>query len=328
MSNTSIDSSSSILLDLIQASIILPIMEKYMTVLLYIAGFIGSVLNIFIFLQKQFRFKSCSTYFLATSITDFFFINTFILMQLISLFNPTIFIVMTKTNLWCKLSNYFFFLLPCLASTYITFASIDRFCASSSNNKLQKFNQLKFSRILSLIILLFWLLFSLHIIISYNRIQINPTSSVRCTVQLNLVDIFIFLDGFFYAIFNGIIVPFVLIIFGLLIFRNVKFISYRIYPQQLSNNLLSYRSNKHLIRMLLFQVSVTILLYIPYITYYLYGIYNSSPSQLLNLLIYRIFNYIARWFWLVIYCKNFYINIISSKTFRKILKRKFFYIIF
>jgi len=54
--------------DLIQAAIILPIMEKYITVLLYSFGFLGSLLNIFNFLQKRLRIESCSTYFLAASI--------------------------------------------------------------------------------------------------------------------------------------------------------------------------------------------------------------------------------------------------------------------
>ncbi|CAF3525882.1 unnamed protein product, partial [Rotaria sp. Silwood2] len=193
--------------------------------------------------------------------------------------------------------------------------------------RLQKVNQLKISRILAIIILLFWLLFSSHILISYNRIKITPTSSIRCTPQLNLAGIFIFLDGFFYAIFNGIIVPLFLIIFGLLIFRNIRFISHRTYPQQLSINSLSHRSNQHLMKMLLFQVSVTVILNIPYIIYYLYGIYNPAPSEPLCLLIYRIFSYIARWLWFMNYCKTFYINIISSKTFRNILKRRFVYII-
>ncbi|CAF0976946.1 unnamed protein product [Rotaria sp. Silwood1] len=327
MSNISTNSPNTVSLDLIRASIILPIMEKYIIIFLYIIGSIGSVLNIFMFLQKRFRCKSCSTYFISTSITDFCIINTFILMQLLSLFNPTMFIIATKTNLWCKLTNYFYFLLPCLASTYITFASIDRYCASSSNNQLQKFNQLKISRILALIILFFWLIFSLHIIISYNRIQITPTSSIRCTPQLNLAGVFIFLDGFFYSIFNGIIVPLLLIIFGLLIFRNVKFISHRTYPQQLSINSFSHRSNQHLITMLLFQVSITVILNIPYIVNYLYGIYNPTPSQPLYLLIYSIFNYIGRWFWFMNYCKTFYINTLSSKTFRNILKRRFVYIV-
>jgi len=327
MSNSSSDHQSSLSSDLIEASIILPIMEKYILMFLYIAGFIGSILNICILLENRFRIKSCSTYFLLSSITDFIIINTFLLLQIISSLNLKIVVYITTTIIWCKLGNYLFFLLPCLASSYILLASIDRFCASSFNGTLQRLNQLKISRILALIVLLFWLIFSLHIPISYNRIRITPTSSINCTPQLNLAAIFIFLDGFFYAIFNWVIVPLFLIIFGLLIFRNINFIHQRTYPQPLAINIPANRNNQHLITMLLFQVSVTVILNIPYIVLYLYGIYNAPPKQLLPLLMYEIFSYLGTWFWFMNYCKNFYINTLSSKTFRNILKRRIIYLI-
>ncbi len=51
----------------------------------------------------------------------------------------------------------------------------------------------------------------------------------------------------------------------------------------------------------------------------LYEVYNTIPEQPLTLTIYKIFNYIERWFWFMNYCKNFSINILSSKT---LLKRR------
>jgi hypothetical protein len=324
MSNTSTTISPS---DIIQALIILPIVQKYIVVILYIFGFLGALLNIFILLQKRFRTKSCSTYFLANSMVDFCYINSFLLMGLISLFNLEIFASISSTNLWCKIGNYFYFLLPCLASTYITFASIDRFCASSFNDKLQKFNQLKISYILALIIFLIWSLFSIHILISYDRIHLTPTSPIQCTPKLDVAAIFIIIDGYFFALYNGVIIPICLIIFGLLIFRNVKIIHQRTFPQPIlttnnQRNIRITRGNQNLITMLLLQVSLTILLYIPFVVLYLYGIYNSPPQYSLSLLFYKIFSYIGTWFWFTNFCKTFYINILSSKTFRNILKRR------
>ena len=243
MSNTSTTITS---LDLIQASIILSIMEKYIIVLLYIFGFIGSLLNIFIFLQKRLRIKSCSIYFLVASMIDFCYINSFLLMQLISLFNPKVFSSINSTNIWCKFGNYFYFLLPCLASTYLTFASVDRFCASSSYNKLHKMNQLKISYILALLVFLIWSEFSLHIPISYDLIRSPRTNSTQCSPQLNVATVFIIIDGFFFALFNGIIVPSFLIIFGLLILRNVQLIHRRTIPQPvITSSIIDKSSNKY-----------------------------------------------------------------------------------
>ncbi|UJR32957.1 hypothetical protein I4U23_020420 [Adineta vaga] len=323
--------------DLIQAGRILPICEEYLIVMIYIFGFIGSLLNIFIFLQKRLRIKSCSIYFLLCSFVDFSFLNSFMLMHLISLFNLKPFSSINSTNFWCKLGNYFYFLLPCLTSTYLILTSIDRFCASSSNNKLQKLNQLKTTYLLTLFIFFIWISFALHIPIDYNLIQLSQTNNTQCTPSLNNVQLFVIIDGYFFALYNGIITPFFLVVFGLLILRNIKLIHRRTNPQLASTMILEVnhqinirltRGNQHLITMLLVQVSLTVLLNIPYITFYLYGIYNSTPRYWLSLLIYRICTYIARWFWFMNFSKSFYVNICSSQIFRNILKRRIIQLFF
>ncbi len=43
-----------LLSDLVRTSIILPIMDKYMLIIIYICGIIGSLFNVITFLQKQF----------------------------------------------------------------------------------------------------------------------------------------------------------------------------------------------------------------------------------------------------------------------------------
>ena len=113
--------------DIIRASIILPIMDKYMLVLLYITGIIGSILNMITFLHKHIRVNPCSTYFLSTSVIDFCIVHTVILIQIIPALNPSVSNAFLTSGPWCKYGNYLTFLLTCLSSTYITLASIDRF---------------------------------------------------------------------------------------------------------------------------------------------------------------------------------------------------------
>jgi len=142
--------------DLDRATLVLTVMDKYMMVLLYLVGIIGSLLNVFTFLQKQLRTNSCSNYFLSASIIEFCIVNTFILVQVIYSFNQPLSIYIITTNAWCKMGNYLLFVLPCLASIYITLATIDRFCTSSSYQKFRKMSQLKVSRILILLTFLLW----------------------------------------------------------------------------------------------------------------------------------------------------------------------------
>ena len=305
-------------------AIVLVNAEKYVFLCLYTFGTIGSLLNIYIFVQKRFRIKSCSNYFLASSVTDLFYINSFILLQLLSLFQAQIGRSIGSTVLWCKFGSYAYFLLPCLASTYITSASIDRFCASSSSNRLQQLSRNKISYIVVLSIFLFWALFALHIPIAYDRVRLNPNSSTTsCTPTLSIgATVFIIIDGFFYSLFNGLINPCFLILFGLLIYRNVRHFHRRIHPNA---NQIILRDNQHLIRMVLFQIILTIFLQFPFIVLYLYGIYHSTPTNSLALTFYQIFSYIARWFLSLNYCKAFYVNLCSSQTFRKLFQRKLFY---
>ncbi len=150
-------------IDLVRATLVLTVMDKYIMSLLYLVGIVGSLFNVFTFLQKQLRTISCSTYFLSASIIEFSIVNTFILVQVINSFNQQLLTYIITTNVWCKMGNYLLFVLPCLASTYITLATIDRFCTSSSYEKLRKMSQLKVSRILILLAFLLWALFSLHI---------------------------------------------------------------------------------------------------------------------------------------------------------------------
>ncbi|CAF4046168.1 unnamed protein product, partial [Rotaria sordida] len=122
-------------------------MDKYMIVILYIIGTLGAILNIITFLQKQIRRNSCSLYFLSSSIIDFCIMNVFILMEIITTFNKPLSDRIYSTNIWCKVGNYIMFILPCLSSSYITLASIDRFCISSLNQTLRKCSNFKISRI-------------------------------------------------------------------------------------------------------------------------------------------------------------------------------------
>lgn len=89
-----------VLPDLVRASIILPIMEEYMLIIIYICGIIGSLLNIFTLLQKQFRKNPCSLYFLSASTVDFNLMNLVLLMELLRYFNPNFYIYINTITIF------------------------------------------------------------------------------------------------------------------------------------------------------------------------------------------------------------------------------------
>ncbi|CAF3634898.1 unnamed protein product [Rotaria sp. Silwood1] len=317
--------------DIIQVSEILLQIDRYMIVILYIIGIIGSILNIITFVQKQIRNNSCSFYFLSSSIVDFFIMNIFILMEIITTFNKSLSDFIYSTRVWCKFGNYIMFLLPCLSSTYITLASVDRYCISSLNQTIRKLSNIKISRIVTCIVFLVWSLFGLHILIAYDRIRDITINTDRCTLQTSSATVFIVIDGFFFALFNGAIIPFILSIFGLLIFYNIKVSRQRVHFQSYrgNNNILNRtraivsRQNSHMIIMLLVQVLLTVIFNTPYIIVYLSTFYRRLSFDPLHLFLYIIFSFIARWFYYMNYCKTFYINTLTSELFRNSLRKQF-----
>jgi hypothetical protein len=291
-------------------------------------------LNVFTLLQKQFRKNPCSLYFLSASTTDFYIMNLVLLMDLMRYFNPKLFVYINSTTIWCQVGKYFTFLLSCLSSTYISLACIDRFCTSSHRENLRALSRIKVSRILIPLVLLIWILFSLHFFVTFDIIPSTPSNSYQCTYAPNLYIFYLLIDGYFFALFNGLIVPILLASFGVLIHRNVQQSRRRTAPIRNANinrtagtvvaapNLPLNRYNLHLITILFVQSIVTICLNIPYMIIYLNDVYNNVPTNQVRLLFYAIFTYMARWFWFMNYAKTFYINTLSSFVFRKILKKQ------
>jgi hypothetical protein len=315
--------------DVMRALIILPMMDEYVLIIVYICGIIGSLFNVFTLLQKQFRRNPCSLYFLSASTTDFFIMNLVLLMDLMRYFNPKFFNYISTTTIWCQLGKYFIYLLSCLSSTYICLACIDRFCASSHREKLRSLSRIKVSRILIPLALIIWILFSLHLFVTFDIILSTPTNSYQCTNAPNIYMFYLIIDGYFFAMFNGLIVPIFLASFGFLIYRNVQQSRRRTAPTRSTNinrpagvavrvpNLPLNRYNLHLITILLVQSILTIFLNIPYMIIYLNDVYNNVPTNQLFFLIFAIFTYMARWFWFTNYAKTFYVNTLSSRIYRK-----------
>ncbi|UJR20308.1 hypothetical protein I4U23_023439 [Adineta vaga] len=319
------------MLDVNKLSAILLIIDSYMIVILYITGVVGAILNIITFLQKQIRQNSCAVYFLSGSILDLCLMNVTILLDIIITFNKILSNRIYPSRVWCKLGNYLTFLLTCLSSSFITLASFDRFCMSSLNQTLRKWSRLIISRIVVIIMLMMWALFGLHVPIAYDYIQDPITNASRCTVQTSLAAVFIAIDGYFYSLFNGAIVPFLLLVFGIMIIYNVRKSRRRVAVQVEGRNnnsrieigTVRSRQNSHMIKMLLVQVLLTIILNIPYVIIYLLGFYQTIPADPLPLFVLITCSFIARWFYYMNYCKNFYVNTLTSALFRSSLRKQF-----
>jgi hypothetical protein len=89
-------------------------------------GMIGPIPNIITFVQKQIRANSFSVDFVATAIIDFGIMNVFLLLEMLTRFDPWVGTLIYSTRTWCKLGYFILSLLPCFSSTYLVLVSIDR----------------------------------------------------------------------------------------------------------------------------------------------------------------------------------------------------------
>jgi hypothetical protein len=123
------------------------------TPIIIVFGIIGNLLNIVILTRSVLLKHACSYYFLALAFTDLF-VSSFILT--INYLAMGYQIDLSTTSLIsCKLIRYVSNTSALLSTNFIVLASIDRYCASSSNMNRRKFSSLKFARLVIIFVLCF-----------------------------------------------------------------------------------------------------------------------------------------------------------------------------
>ena len=129
----------------------------YSTIFLF--GNVGSVLNVLVLMQRNYRENSCSYYILASTITNLFITNFIVLFRILLGFN----IDPTKTSwFFCKFRVYIAQVLTVLFRTYILLASVDRWTMTSRSAGRRAFTRLKVPKILIPSVAIFWSVFFLH----------------------------------------------------------------------------------------------------------------------------------------------------------------------
>ncbi|CAF0815243.1 unnamed protein product [Adineta ricciae] len=283
-----------------------------------VIGTIGNAFNIILFTRPSLRINPCSMYFLVGSINNFVFIYLFLLTDYLSnVWNVNI---PQNTQLLCKLISFIRYILFSLRLWFPVLASIDRFLSSSSKVEYRRLSSLSIGKRVIVSIYVFFFLLHAHIPIFFE--QAPYFDDYICSISSYEYHIF-------YNVFEpfmACILPIVLMcIFGMLIIRNVRSTRNRVVPY--GNNVRKERlrsNDRHMIRMLLFQILITILISIPYVattTYYtLTIIIFGHEFTLLELMIYRLTSIITRYLYDTSLITGFYIYTLASGKFRSELK--------
>ena len=225
-----------------------------MTVL--VAGVIGGLLNVVIFLSlRTFRQTPCGFYLVIMSIFNIGQLFTGLLSRvMISGFN----IDWTTTSLfYCKVRLLMFQLCTTVSYTCLCLATIDQYFATCSRPRWQQWSNLKLARRLVIGMTLLWILHAIPYAIFFEHVTSPSTQATTC-VNTN----YVFLQ--YRAYFAGLVLigclPVIItVLFGLLAYRNVKQLAYRAIP------LVRRELDKQLTTMVLIQVVVNFFTNIPFV---------------------------------------------------------------
>ncbi|CAF0809326.1 unnamed protein product [Adineta steineri] len=220
-----------------------------------VTGVVGNSLNIIILNRPNLRNHACSKYFLALASNNLIH-SLFIIYYLLSNgFNIDGELV---SNGLCKTLQYIGNVCAFLSPYFIILASIDRFCASSSNATLRRFSNLVVAKYLILIVVICSLLLHISNLVLYELQNDGYGCAIRSKTIINQIPLLI--QAFLFAA----VPPVLMLMFGFLTVYNIT------RTRVLQQVTRSYRRTEgQLIRMLFLQVVIYILLNIPLCVLYL-----------------------------------------------------------
>jgi hypothetical protein len=194
---------------------------------IFIAGVIGGLLTTIVFLSFQtFRRNPCAFHLSVMSFVNIGQLLTGLLSRITTNVSG---IDWTQSSLfYCKFRMYFLVVFTTISLICMCLATIDQYFATCHRPRWQQWSNLKSARCLSAASIVFGLLTSIPCLIYYTQQVSSITGNITCTAT---DEFFLKLNIYFYRLIISNILPlFVILVFGLLTYRNVKQIAYRTVP--------------------------------------------------------------------------------------------------
>lgn len=284
-----------------------------------IFGTFGNIFNIILFTRRTLRSNPCGLYFLGSSINNFIYVYTIILVGYLE--QSSYYSLQTSNVVLCKIRSIVLYMPFCLVLWFPVLASIDRFLSSSRNVRLRQWSTVPIARKIIIGLPLFFLVIHLHMPVFYQPI---------CFGDLCVCDVASSEYLIFFSIFGsliGCILPVLsMFIFAILTIRNVRSVQNRVAPQVNNGRGENTRPNEQqLTKMLLFQVLVTLLLSVPYIIITLYGVVyfvllRNTPSPVEELIFFFV-KYLLSLLYSTNAIAGFYIYTLTGPKFRSEAKQ-------
>ncbi|CAM4961405.1 unnamed protein product [Rotaria socialis] len=226
---------------------------------------ITNSLNICILSSRTLRSSPCTHYFIANAIFNIIYTSLSCPINFARGFS----IDWTINPIGCKMQMYFTFLSAFLANVMLVTASFDRYCSSSQLQRLSSQSKIRTARIIIIINTISISIYMIPMLLMY---YFKESTGTCLQITNVLINIYVFSQVAFYYI----AIPVSMIVFGILTISNTKKQIARVGANVTSGR--GRRTENQLTRMLLLQVTVHLVLTIPFGVMYSMNAFNPSTK--------------------------------------------------
>lgn len=281
----------------------------YIPFVILILGNFGCLLNLITFTNKKLRRNSCGWYFLMSTIFDFAYLNFGLISKLASDHYGSM--LENKSSAYCKIRVFLTWTLPCISTSYLILATLDRCLATSKRPRLRLFSQVKMAYRITGVPILLYSLTGAHQLYYFD---LRP----NCSAKLGSYSQFLSLYS---ILWTNLIPQSIMLVSAFVIQYHVRASRRRIASQsehqlQQSHN----RTDSQMITIVLVQVFISLALLSMRTVYYSYIVLSKnlfkSPERIaLETLFWQISSFLMY----INHSKSFFVNTLTSTLFRKLL---------
>ncbi|CAM4976094.1 unnamed protein product [Rotaria socialis] len=291
----------------------------YLGLLIYITGFIGSIGNLIVYRSRSLRIRACSIYLFWEALVDLIYLNSVLLTRILQKgFGISI---TSHSDVLCKIRQFASSYGNQLVVTFLALATLDRILLAQRSTAYRRWgNRLDLANKLVAVFSVVWILVLWHRLVWYSA------SSGSCEGQSGS---YAYFDNLFSAIVTCLCPMILLTVLGVLIGRSIRNIIQQrigrmtaISESVTANQSVIHKVDAQLTIMILMQIVVAMISFLPYAAQLLYSNitngWSKSPSraawetvisEAINLLSYLLFS-----------C-SFYVTMVSFSGFRQQLLR-------
>jgi uncharacterized membrane protein (DUF485 family) len=263
-------------------------------------GVIANILNIRVLCSRILRASPCTYYFLAYAVSCIIYTCLACPTQFLRGFH----IDWANEKIGCKIHSYVLFVFPFQANLMLILASIDRYCSSSKSRRFHSRSTKRTARKTILISLFFSSIYMSPMLIIYDW---NNVSN-RCIPNSSTLT-FIYICSQLLIFY--ILTPILIFILGLLTINNIHQQTIRAGP--LTASIRGRRTEGQLTRMLILQVTVHMILVLPFGVIYMINSFIPS-TRTANILGVR---YILVIWQQCDYFVSFFLYVLSGRIYRQ-----------